>query len=195
METGVYPLDLQEMDQYFRAKAPRAPKPVPIPMDPATNQPFLYKAEANGRKYSLSVPDSSKYGGAKIAVAPMDWGYLKDLADLQRFTEFLRSMQNMLKVVATWVEMYAKDHSGQYPNALDDLLPKYVTKMPSDPLTGKNLAYKKLVDGYVIGCPNPEKYGMKLFQYSSAKGIEMEQLPRGEAPKAPKILDNPKPNP
>ena len=195
METGVYPLDLQEMDQYFRAKAPRAPKPVPIPMDPATNQPFLYKAEGNGRKYSLSVPDPAKYGGAKITLAPMDWGYLKDLADLQRFTEFLRSMQNMLKVVATWVEMYAKDHGGQYPNALDDLLPKYVTKMPSDPLTGKNLAYKKLVDGYVIGCPNPEKYGMKLFQYSSAKGIEMEQMPRGEAPKAPKILDAPKPNP
>ena len=188
METGVYPLDLNEMDQYYRNKAPRAPKPIPIPLDPATNQPFNYKLD--GRKYSLSVPDPAKYGGAKIAVAAMDWGYLKDLADLQRFTEFVKSQQNMLKMVATYVELYAKDHASQYPNTLDDLLPKYLTRMPSDPLTGKNLTYKKLVDGYVIGCPNPEKYGMKTFQYSSAKGIEMEQTPRGDQPKAPKALED-----
>lgn len=187
METGVYPLDLNEMDQYYRGKAPRAPKPIPMPLDPATNQPFTYKLD--GRKYSLSVPDSSKYGGARISVGAMDWGYLKDIADLQRFTEFVKSQQNMLKFVATYVEMFAKDHAAQYPNTLDDLLPKYLQKMPSDPLTGKNLTYKKLVDGYEISCPNPEKYGMKTFKYSSAKGIEMEQMPRGDQPKAPKALE------
>ncbi len=189
METGVYPLDLNEMDQYYRSKARgAAPKPIPIPVDPATNQPFNYKLE--GRKYSLTVPDASKYGGTRIAVAAMDWGYLKDLADMQRFAEFVKSQQNMLKMVATYVELYAKDHTSQYPNALDDLLPKYLTRMPSDPLTGKNLGYKKLVDGYEISCPNPEKYGMKTFKYSSAKGIEMEQLPRGDQPKAPKALED-----
>jgi hypothetical protein len=189
METGVYPLDLSEMDQYYRNKARgAAPKPIPIPVDPATNQPFVYKVDS--RKYSLSVPDASKYGGTRIAVSAMDWGYLKDLADLQRFTEFVRSQQNLLKVVATQVEYYSKDHAGQYPASLDDLLPKYFTKMPSDPLTGKNLLYKKLVDGYEISCPNPEKYGMKHFKYTSAKGIEMEQAPRGDAPKAPKALED-----
>lgn len=186
METGVYPLDLNEMDQYYRGKAPRA-KPLPMPVDPATNQPFVYKLD--GRKYSLSVPDSAKYGGSRISVGSMDWGYLKDLADLQRFTEFVRSQQNLLKVVATQIEYYAKDHAGQYPNSLDDLLPKYFTKMPSDPLTGKNLLYKKLVDGYEISCPNPEKYGMTAFKYTSAKGIEMTQMPRGDQPKAPKALE------
>lgn len=189
METGVYPLDLNEMDQYYRNKAPRA-KPLPMPVDPASNQPFVYKLDTNGRKYSLSVPDPAKYGGARITVVPMDWGYLKDLADLQRFTEFVRSQQNLLKVVATQVEYYSKDHAGQYPNTLDDMLPKYFTKMPSDPLTGKNLLYKKLVDGYEISCPNPEKYGMIAFKYTSAKGIVMEQMPRGDQPKTPKALED-----
>lgn len=188
METGVYPLDLNEMDQYYRGKAPRAPKPVPIPVDPATNQPFSYKLE--GRKYNLSVPDPSKYGGARIAVSAVEWGYLKDLADLQRFSEILRGLQGILKAVATQIEYYAKDHAGQYPASLDDMMPRYLQKMPSDPLTGKNLTYKKLVDGYELGCPSPEKYGMKTFRYTSAKGIEMEQMPRGDQGKTPKALDD-----
>ena len=188
METGVYPLDLQEMDQIFRQRAPRAPKPVAIPVDPATSQPFVYKLEKNGRRYSISVPDPSKYGGARLSLSTVDWGYLSDLADLKRFSEIVRQMQNIMKVVATQVEMFAKDHAGQYPSELDELLPKYVTRMPSDPLTGKNLSYKKLVDGYYISCPNPEKYGMKTFQYSSSKGIVMEQAPRpGSETKVPSI--------
>lgn len=195
METGVYPLDLAEMDQVFRQRAPRAPKPVSIPNDPATNQPFHYKLE--GRRYIISVPDASKYGGAKIALSSIDWGYLSDLADLKRFTEIVRQMQGLLKMVATQLEMYAKDHAGQYPASLDDMLPKYFTRMPSDPLTGKNLLYKKLVDGYVIGCPNPDKYGMKTFQYNSSQGIQMEQAPRPGAegngkPAPPK--EEPKPD-
>lgn len=197
MQTGVYPLDLAEMEQIFRQRAPRAPKPISIPVDPATSLPFVYKAETNGRKYTLSVPDPSKYGGTKIAVGTMDWGYLSDLEDLRRFSEIVRQTQSMFKVVATQCEYYAKDHAGQYPETLDDLLPKYVTKIPSDPLTGKNLGYKKMVDGYDIACPNPEKYGMKSFHYSSSKGIIMEQATRGGADGKPKpptpLKEDPKP--
>lgn len=197
METGVYPLDLAEMDQVFRARAPRAPRPIPIPLDPATNQPFKYQMQ--GRKYSIAVPDPSKYGGAKIALSTMDWGFLSDLADLKRFEQIIRSMSSLMKVTATQCEMYAKDHSGQYPASLDDLMPRYITRFPNDPLTGKNLAYKKLVDGYVISCPNPEKYGMKVFQYSSAQGIVMEQAkreaPKPEAAPAPAPESSPTPAP
>ena len=195
METGVYPLDLAEMDQVFRARAPRAPRPIPIPLDPATNQPFKYSVQ--GRKYTIAVPDPARYGGEKIALTTVDWGFLSDLADLKRFEQIIRSMSALMKVTATQCEMYAKDHSGQYPAALDDLLPKYITRFPNDPLTGKNLAYKKLVDGYVISCPNPEKYGMKVFHYSSAQGIVMEQSKR-EAPKpepAPEGSPTPAPAP
>lgn len=195
METGVYPLDLNEMDQLFRSRAPRAPKPIGIPLDPATNQPFKYQVDPNGRRYSLAVPDPSKYGGAKIGLSAVDWGFLGDLADLRRFEEIVRRMTSLMKVTATQCEMYAKDHSGQYPAALDDLLPRYITRIPSDPLTGKNLAYKKLLDGYIISCPNPEKYGLKIFQYHSSSGIQMEQLPKAGAstPPAPAKADSPKP--
>jgi len=193
METGVYPLDLNEMDEVFRSRAPRAPKPIAIPLDPATNQPFKYQADPSGRRYSLAVPDASKYGGAKIGLTSVDWGYLGDLADLRRFEEIVRRMSSLMKVTATQCEMYAKDHSGQYPASIDDLLPRYMTRFPNDPLTGKNLGYKKLLDGYVITCPNPEKYGLKTFQYNSSNGIQMEQLPKPgangakpvEAPKTP----------
>lgn len=190
MQTGVYPLDLQEMDQAFRQRAPRAPKPVSIPLDPATNKPFVYKPE--GRNYTLSVPDPSKYGGAKITLSAVDWGYLSDLEDLKRFTEIVQSMQRLMKATATVVEMYGKDHQGRYCENLDDLLPKYIQRMPSDPLTGKNLGYKKLVDGYQILCPNPEKYGMKVFMYDSHKGIVMEQMPRGDKGGESKPSETPK---
>ena len=191
METGVYPLDLAEMEQIFKSRAPRAPKAVSIPVDPATNQPFKYQLEQGGRRYSLSVPDPARYSGAKIALYPVDWGYLADLADLKRFEEIVRSMNNLMKGIATQCEMYAKDHGGQYPAQLDDLMPKYLQRFPNDPLTGKNMAYKKQLDGYLIICPNPEKYGLKTFQYSSSQGIQTERLPRkdGKASEAPKVPD------
>jgi hypothetical protein len=197
METGVYPLDLSEMDQIFRSRAPRAPKPVAIPVDPATNQPFKYQLEQGGRKYSLTVPDPARYGGSKMVLTSVDWGYLSDLADLKRFEEIVRSMNNLMKGIATQCEMYAKDHGGQYPAQLDDLLPKYLQRFPNDPLTGKNMAYKKQLDGYLIICPNPEKYGLKTFQYSSSQGIQTERLPRkeGKPAEAPKAGETPKPNP
>lgn len=184
METGVYPLDLAEMDQIFRAKAPRAPKPVAIPLDPATNQPFKYQVDASGRRYTISVPDPSKYGGQKMVLSTLDWGYLADLADLKRFEQVVRQNSAMMKAIATQCEMYAKDHAGKYPEQIDDLLPKYINRVPSDPLTGKNLVYKKLLDGYLISCPNPERYGLKTFLYSSTQGIQMEQMPpkQGEKP-------------
>lgn len=196
METGVYPLDLAEMDQIFHNRAPRA-KPIGIPVDPATNQPFKYNLEQGGRRYSLSVPDPSRYGGTRIGVGAMDWGYLADLADLRRFQEIMSSMGGLMKATATQVEMYAKDHGGQYPAQLDDLMPKYLQRFPNDPLTGKNLGYKKQIDGYLIVCPNPEKYGLKTFQYHSSQGIQMERAPKagGGAPppgKPPEVREEPK---
>lgn len=193
METGVYPLDLAEMEQVFKSRAPRAPRPVAIPLDPATNQPFKYQVDAAGRKYSITVPDPGKYGGEKIALSTLDWGYLADLADLKRFEQVVRQMSALMKAVATQCEMYAKDHAGQYPAQLDDLLPKYITRFPNDPLTGKNLTYKKLVDGYLISSPNPEKYGLKSFQYSSSQGIQMEQPPARQAGAKPDPITPVKP--
>lgn len=202
METGVYPLDLSEMEQVFRSRAPRAPRQVPIPLDPATNQPFKYQVDAQGRKYTISVPDPSKYGNARLVLAPVDWGYLADLADLRRFKAIVEESKAMMKLVATQTEMYAKDHSGHYPDSFDQMMPKYIQKFPSDPLTGKNLVYKKLLDGYTIGMPNPDRYGLKVFTYDSTKGIQMEQAartrPTGKAPdltKPPAPSNKPQPEP
>ena len=62
--------------------------------------------------------------------------------------------------IRTAVEQYFEDHNGNYPTDLystdDPLAPKYITRMPYDPLDANkkyNYAYHKtgdLVDGYQI---------------------------------------------
>lgn len=188
MEAGFYPSSLEELEQLLNSKAPRGVKQLAVPKDPATNHSFTYSLDKAGKKYILTVPDATKYE-MKPLVTSLDWGFLADLAELRRFEQVVRHTTNIMKAVATQCELYAKDHQGQFPNALDDLMPKYMARFPTDPLTGKNFAYKRLPAGYVVGCPNPERYGFKIFQYSSVSGMQLEQVnpkdPKGTATPAP----------
>lgn len=184
LEAGFYPATLEELDQLVNSKAPRNARTLPIPKDPITNQPFQYVVDKTSKKYRLSVPDATKYDNAGPLLTNMDWGFLSDLADLRRYEQIVRHSTNMMKAVATSCELFAKDHKGAFPESLDDLLPKYMGRFPTDPITGKNLNYKKADNGYVISCPNPDRYGFKIFQYSSATGMQVEQVnkPKPDAP-------------
>ncbi|CAN0505410.1 unnamed protein product, partial [Phaeothamnion confervicola] len=159
MEAGFYPNSLEELEQLINSKAPKGSKLLVVPKDPATNQPFSYTLEKTGRRYILTVPDSSKYPEGKPYVQSMEWGFLADLAELRRFEQIVRHTTNIIKAVATQVELFAKDHGNQFPNSLDDLMPKYMARYPTDPLTNKNFNYTKTATGYIVACPNPERYG------------------------------------
>lgn len=47
-------------------------------------------------------------------------------------------------------ERFSRDHEGQMPQGLSDLVPTYLTLIPEDPFDGNPMRLKKLPDGYVI---------------------------------------------
>jgi hypothetical protein len=178
MEAGVYPPTLEELNVAFNAQLPKGSKPVPMPKDPATGKDFIYTPGANHKGYVLSFPDATVYGlPAAFELRPVSWGWLALRAERKRFEEMVKLSKYHIESLATQVEMYAKDNGGAYPANLDQLYPKYIQRHPQDPVTGKNYAYRQLADGYVVGSPNPERYGLKIFQYSSSQGIQVEILP------------------
>jgi hypothetical protein len=178
MEAGVYPPTLEELNLAYNSELPAGSKPVPIPRDPATGKDFVYRAEQNRKGYTLTFPDPTKYGlPADFQLRPVSWGWLALRAERKRFEEMVKLSKYHIELIATQVEMYAKDNNGTYPKNLDDLYPEYIKRHPQDPVTGRNYAYKQLADGYIVASPNPERYGLKLFQYSSSQGIQVEVLP------------------
>lgn len=180
MEAGIYPPSLDELNVAFNAQLPKGSKTVPIPVDPATGKKFIYRPEPSRKSYSLAFPDATKYGlGADFQLTSVSWGWLALRAERKRFEEMVKMSKYHIESLATQVEMFAKDN-GKYPEKLDQLFPKYIKRHPQDPVTGKNYKYTQLADGYVVSSPNPERYGLKIFQYSSSQGIQVEVLPPGE---------------
>lgn len=181
MEAGVYPPTLEELNLAYNSQLPRGAKTVPIPKDPITGKEFVYRAEPNRKGYTLGFPDATKYGlPADFQLRSVAWGWLALRAERNRFEEMVKLSKYHIESIATQVEMYAKDHDGGYPKTLDQLYPDYIKRHPQDPVTGKNYLYKQLADGYLVSSPNPERYGLKLFQYSSSQGIQVEVLPEGK---------------
>lgn len=177
MEAGVYPGELSELSSAFNYQIPKGAKPVAIPKDPATGQAFVYIPAANKKGYRLRFPDPSKYGlESSFELGPVSWGWLALRADRMRFEEMAKLSKYHMETLAEACEMYAKDNKNAYPANLDVLYPKFIKRHPQDPITGKNYIYKPLADGYLISSPNPERYGLKLFQYSSSRGMIVESL-------------------
>jgi len=181
MEAGVYPPTLDELNVAFNAQLPKGSSAVPIPKDPATGKDFVYRPAPNRKSYALTFPDGSAYGlKSGFELTPVNWGWLALRAERKRFEEMVKLSKYHIETLATQVEMYAKDNNGSYPDNLDELYPKYIKRHPQDPVTGKNYKYKQLADGYIVGSPNPERYGLSIFQYSSSQGIQVEVLAPGQ---------------
>lgn len=178
MEAGVYPPTLEELHLAYNTQLPQGAKPVPIPKDPATGRDFVYSPSPNRKAYTLGFPDPSKYGlAADFKFHSVSWGWLALRAEQRRFEEMVKLSKYHIESLATQIEMYGKDNKGKFPKTLDELYPKYIKRHPQDPVTGKNYIYKQLADGYLVISPNPERYGLKMFQYSSSQGMQVEVLP------------------
>jgi hypothetical protein len=175
METGVYPSSLEEMDQAYNSRLPQDVPRVLIPKDPATNQPFTYRLSQQ-RGYTLSLPDPSRYGGKDLVLEAVDWGWMARLAEQRRFEGLALQCGQTLKLLATQAEMFAKDHANQFPQTLDEMMPRYIRKQPACPMSGKNYLYVRDGAGYRISCPNPELHSLKAFTYDSRKGMIVEEL-------------------
>ena len=53
-------------------------------------------------------------------------------------------------VTALAVERFRADHAGETPASLDALVPKYLAKVPLDPLSGKPIVYARSATSYVV---------------------------------------------
>lgn len=178
MEAGVYPAELSELSAVFNYQIPKNSKPVVIPRDPGSGQQFVYTPAPNRKGYRLRFPDPSLYGAqGDLELGSVSWGWLALRAERMRFEEMAKLSKYHMESLATALEMYSKDNNKAFPDSLDPLYPKYIKRHPQDPITGKNYQYKVLADGYLISSPNPERYGLKLFQYSSSRGMLVEALP------------------
>lgn len=181
MEAGIYPSELSELSAVFNYQLPKNAKAVAIPRDPATGEQFVYTPGANKKSYRLRFPNPSKYGGqGSLELTNVGWGWLALRAERMRFEEMAKLSKYHMESLAGALEMFAKDNNRAFPKELDNLYPRYIKRHPQDPITGKNYDYKQLADGYVISSPNPERYGLKVFQYSSSRGMLVEALPAGE---------------
>lgn len=49
------------------------------------------------------------------------------------------------------LEIYAADNSLQYPEKIENIVPKYLKTIPVDPKSGKNVVYKKTANGFRLG--------------------------------------------
>lgn len=187
MEAGVYPAELGDIEKAFNNdnKLPKNFEPVKVPVDPATGKAFVYKVGPKHKSYTLTLPDPQAYGGQNLKFEQVRWGWLAWRAEQRRFEELAKLSKHHIEGIATQVEMYAKDNAGKFPSTIDELFPKYLRRHPQDPITGKNYLYKPLADGYIISNPNPERYGLKMFQYSSTRGMQVEALPEDAALPSP----------
>lgn len=178
MEAGVYPSKLSDLSAAFNEQVPNGARAVTVAKDPATGNEFVYVPAPNRKGYKLRFPDPTLYGlAADFELGPVSWGWLALRAERKRFEEMAKMSKYHLEMLATSAEMYAKDNKGVYPKTIDALFPKYLKRHPQDPITGKNYLYKTLADGYLVLNPNPERYGLSLFQYSSSRGMQVEPLP------------------
>lgn len=176
MEAGVYPPDLGDLGRVFNYNLRKSDRPLQIPVDPATNQPFVYTVDARNKSYVLRLPDPAAYGGVSFQLSSVDWAWMNMLAEQRRFEQMFLQTGDNIKGLAKQVELFAKDNGGKFPDTLDALYPKYIKRYPQDPLSGKNYVYSLQGQEYTISCPNPEQYGMKRLLYSSSQGMIVERL-------------------
>ena len=96
----------------------------------------------------------------------------------------LTACKSNLKNIATALEMYASDNTGQYPKSLDGLFPKsYLRRIPSCPSSGTDHDYTYEVttkpDNFSMTCKGDHANAYKGFnadphgfpQYHSEQGL------------------------
>jgi len=57
---------------------------------------------------------------------------------------------------AVALEQFRKAHPTQYPDTLDELLPRYLDALPRDPFDGQPLRYSREGRGYILRCVAPK---------------------------------------
>jgi len=195
METGEYPPNLKVLERFFNHGIPDEAPKVTVPTDPATSKPFLYEVSQDALRYRLAPPDPGAYGAQALTLETLDWGWMAALARQRRAEQMGMECRLKIEVLATQCEMYAKDHEGKFPTRIEDLVPKYLPRVPVCPATGQAHLLVPTSTGYFISCPNPNSHGLKKFGYASDKGMVVEAMENKPRPARPASSPGSSPSP
>ncbi|MGI5845456.1 MAG: hypothetical protein ACOX9B_14970 [Candidatus Xenobium sp.] len=193
METGEYPPNLKLLERFFNHGVPDQVPKVVVPVDPVTSKPFSYELSQDALHYRLAPPDPSVYGAQALTLETLDWGWMAALARQRRAEQMGMECRLKIEVLATQCEMYAKDNEGKFPSRVEDLIPKYLPRVPVCPITGQPHLLVPTSTGYFISCPNPNGHDLKKFGYASDKGMVVEPMENKPRPSRPASGSSPVP--
>jgi hypothetical protein len=175
METGVYPRNLKELEKVFNEEASKKNDEVLFPKDPATGKEFIYEPARDAKGYTLTAPDSSLYGLKKLTLSSVNWGWMNMIAEEKKKKAYAYFCKYNLDMIAMLVKKYNDDEK-KMPQALKDLMPKYLKALPSCPATGKEYVFTVTGKDYLLSCPNCRDHGFSVFELNSKSGFKAEPL-------------------
>lgn len=170
METGSYPDTVEDMLALYNQGTKTSETPVSVPTDPATGKKLIYTPNADHDAYTVRVPDASAYNLGSLEVHQLDWGWMASIAQDARKKRMMVRCGQYQELLAGVINQYNKDNRNKFPEKLDKLMPKYLTKIPTCPVTGKPYVYTFNERGYEVGCPNPAAHSLEIFRFSSTEG-------------------------
>jgi len=178
LQSGIYPENLELLSKSYNTTSDKnldEKEMVQIPKDPATGKNFAYKFDKkNPMTYVLSIPDPKLYGVEKIDITPIDWGWMKTFAGEERRKWGISLCVDLLKRLATDVEIYASENKKQFPKDLDTIIKAKldVPEVLTCPVCTKKYIYELNKDNsYIIKCADPAAHKLKQLEYDSLKGV------------------------
>lgn len=178
LQSGIYPENLELLGKSYNTTSDKnidIKEMVQIPKDPATGRDFVYKFDKkNPDVYALSIPDPKLYGIEKIEITPIDWGWMKMFAGEERRKWGISLCVDLLKRLATDVEIYASENKKQFPKDLDAIIKAKldVPEILTCPVCAKKYVYELNKDNsYIIKCADPGAHKLKQLEYDSLKGV------------------------
>ncbi|MFH1452729.1 MAG: hypothetical protein ABIH00_01960 [Armatimonadota bacterium] len=177
LQSGIYPESLDQLYKSYNVspdETAEVKNKIEIPKDPASGKDFVYKIdEGETSNYHLMVPDPKLYGVPKLELSALNWGWMSTYAGEERRKMGISICVDLLKRLATDVELYAQQNDGKFPENIDILIKeKYDSpEVFSCPVCKAKYVYELKDDTYIIKCPDPNKHKLKQLEYDYLKGV------------------------
>lgn len=153
----------EQLEDLQPAPPPKSAPPPPPAEKPNAPLPKV-EAEPAAPKEEVNWPAVAAVG--LLLLAAIGYGvtsFLRSRAEGQ-----LAACTSNLAIIVAASNMYARDHGGQYPKSLDELVGKYMLDTPLCPCAGSNtygdLKYSTNPPGMAVSCSGG--YHRKLFKGS-----------------------------
>lgn len=159
-----------------------------LPLEPRTGEPYIYRILLPDF-YVVQCPSQMEefYGFQNIIVMGMTGkekvekgkfigfterldirDYSQEKAIKEKYSPLLKAKEDLENIGSSIKSFYSQEK--KYPERLEEIVPKVMHKLPLDPLSKANYVYSLKGGSFTVSCPEPEKYGAKVFKYDSSLG-------------------------